>query len=84
MPPAIDAAARGDIVYYAALGYSQRAIAEEVGVSRNTVRKYLELARSAVEESAEPRTTLCAILEDDYDWDAGKPREEVRLDFMSM
>lgn len=84
MPPAIDEAARGNIVFYAALGYSQRAVAEEVGVSRNTARKYLELARAAVEDSSEPRATLCAILEGEYDWEAGTRPDEGRLDFMSM
>lgn len=84
MPAAIDGATRSDIVYYAAIGYSNRDVADEVGVSRNTVRKYLELTRTAVEESADPRETLCAILEDDYDWEEGSTSGEVRLEFMSM
>lgn len=71
MPAAIDAATRGDIVCYAALGYSQSAIAEEVGVSRRTVAKYLDLARAEVEGSTRPRRTLCAIVRGEYDWERG-------------
>jgi transposase len=72
MPAAIDAATRGDIVFYAALGYSQEAIADEAGVSRRTVRKYLDRARETVERSARPRRTLCAILRGEYDWEQGE------------
>ena len=72
MPAAIDAATRGDIVFYAALGYSQEAIAEEAGVSRRTVRKYLDRAREEVERSARPRRTLCAILRGEHDWERGE------------
>lgn len=84
MPAAIDASTRGDIVYYAALGYSQQAVADAVGVSRNTVRKYLELTREIVEDAEEPRERLCAVLEGTYDWDGRTGSEAVRLDFMSM
>jgi transcriptional regulator with XRE-family HTH domain len=72
MPAAIDAATRADIAFYAAQGYSQEAIAEETGVSRRTVRKYLDRTREVVEDSADPRATLCAILRDDYDWVQGE------------
>lgn len=68
MPAAIDDDARSAIVYHAALGYRQAEIAEEVGVARNTVRKYLGKAREAVEAADEPRETLAAIVLGEYDW----------------
>jgi len=69
MPAEIDTATRADIAFYAAQGYSQEAIAEKAGVSRRTVRKYLDRTRNVVEESADPRATLCAIVRDEYEWD---------------
>lgn len=69
MPAAIDDDARSAIVFHAALGYAQQEIAEEVGVSRNTVRKYLGRTREAVEGAEEPREALAAIVRGDYDWD---------------
>lgn len=86
MPAEIDSATRADIVFYAAQGYSQAEVAEEVGVSRRTVRKYLDRTREAVEESAEPRATLCAIVTDDYEWDlAGRTPDGAGTgDLMSM
>jgi|GEM_PF-1868701 len=72
MPAEIDSATRADIAFYAAQGYSQEAVAEAAGVSRRTVRKYLDRTRDAVETSANPRATLCAILRDEYDWGQGE------------
>lgn len=69
MPAAITDERRSAIVYYAALGYAQQAIAEEVGVSRNTVRKYLRLTREAVEDAEDPRETLAEVIQGQYDWD---------------
>ena len=69
MPAPIDDEARSAIVFHAALGYGQAEIAEEVGVSRNTVRKYLRKTREAVEEAEDPRETLSAILRGEYDWE---------------
>lgn len=69
MPAAITDEERGAIVRRAALGYTQSAIADEVGVSRNTVRKYLGLTREAVESSATPEETLAAIVLGEYDWE---------------
>jgi len=69
MPAAIDSATRADIVYYSALGYSQQETSDAVGVSRNTVRKYRETAREAVERADDPRRTLAEIILDEYDWD---------------
>lgn len=83
MPAAIDTSVRADIVFHAALGYSQQEIADEVDVSRNTVRKYLEAARRNVEASSNPRDALCAIVEDEYDWEGGD-RGPSGVDLMSM
>lgn len=83
MPAPIDRSTRSDIVYYAAQGHSQAEIAAAVDVSRNTVRKYLELTETAVEAANEPRDRLCAIIRDEYDWEA-ESTDEVRLDFLSM
>jgi len=69
MPAAIDDTTRSEIVFRAALGESQTAIAEATGCSRTTVRKYLDETRSIVEESAAPRERLCAIITESYDWD---------------
>ena len=69
MPAAIDSATRADIVYYSALGYTQQETSDAVGVSRNTVRKYREAAREAVERADDPRRTLAEIILDEYDWD---------------
>ncbi|PSP94904.1 hypothetical protein BRC78_01050, partial [Halobacteriales archaeon QH_8_68_33] len=71
MPAEIDAATRADIAFYAAQGYSQEGIAEETGVSRRTVRKYLDLTREEVAASDRPRETLCAIVRGEYDWQRG-------------
>ena len=68
MPAPITDEERSAIVYYAALGYAQSAIAEEVGVSRNTVRKYLRRTRAAVEDAENPRETLAAVVLGEYDW----------------
>ena len=69
MPAAIPDETRSRIVFHAALGYSQRDIAEEVGVSRNTVRKYLRRAREAVEESEDPPRALADVVTGQYDWE---------------
>ena len=71
MPAEIDVATRADIAFYAAQGYSQEGIAEETGVSRRTVRKYLDLTREEVAASDRPRETLCAIVRGEYDWQRG-------------
>ena len=84
MPAAIGEDVRAAIVYHAALGYSNREVAEEVGVSRNTVGKYLERARAVVETAEDPRATLCAILENEYDWERGRVRGTDGLGFISM
>lgn len=73
MPPAIPDEVRSSIVFHAALGYSQQEISDEVGVSRNTVRKYLRKAREAVEGADEPRETLADIVRDRYDWERPDP-----------
>lgn len=69
MPAPLDDADRSRIVYYSALGYSQRAISDAVGASRNTVRKYQRRAREAVESADDPTDTLVAIIEGRYDWE---------------
>ena len=69
MPAALDTHDRSAIVYYAALGYAQQEIADEVGVSRNTVRKYLRLNRRIVEDAPDPRETLAAVIREQYDWE---------------
>jgi transposase len=69
MPAEIDAETRSDIVYYAALGYSQQDIGEGLDVSRNTVRKYLEATRDRVSESDDPRGTLVDIIQNEYNWE---------------
>jgi DNA-binding CsgD family transcriptional regulator len=68
VPAEIDSTARADIAFYAAQGLTRREIADAVGVSRNTVRKYLRLVRAEVDASDDPRATLCAIVRDEYDW----------------
>ena len=83
MPAALDPSTRNDIVYYAALGNDQRAIAERLDVSRNTVRKYLTRARAIVEDADQPRERLAAMVRDEYDWDDDRD-EDVRLDFLSL
>jgi predicted transcriptional regulator len=70
MPAAITDDQRNRIVYYAALGYTRSDIAEEVGVSRNTVRKYLREARETVESSEGPEETLAAMVRGDHDWES--------------
>ena len=69
MPAPIPDEARADIVFLAALGYTRAEIAEEAGVSRNTVRKYLRLARDAVEAEDAPRAALVAVVRAEYDWE---------------
>ena len=73
MPAPIPDEARNRIVFYSALGYSQREIAEAVGVSRNTVRKYREEARTIVEAADEPGATLAEIVSGSYDWERPTP-----------
>lgn len=87
MPAPIDDATRADIVFRAARGATRSEIAEALGVSRTTVRKYLEKADSAVEDSDRPRETLCAIIRNEYDWDRGDGEADLDIDgvdFMSM
>ena len=87
MPAAIDDATRADIVFRAAQGFTRSEIAQTVGVSRTTVRKYLERPRTEVEDSDRPRKTLCAIIEADYEWDSeteGTGPDIDGVDFMSM
>lgn len=74
MPAEIDDETRSQIIHYTALGYTQQEISDVVGVSRNTIKKYRELTREAVEATDDPRETLVAILENDYDWDRAKRR----------
>ena len=73
MPAAITPAQRSAIVRRASLGYSQAAIAEAVGVSRNTVRKYLHETRAVVEAADDPAATLAAIVREEYDWERAGP-----------
>ena len=73
MPAAIPDETRSRIVVLAALGYTQREIAEEVGVSRNTVRKYLRLARVAVEGAGDPRRALADVVLGRHDWERPDP-----------
>lgn len=69
MPAPIDETTRSEIVFRAALGESQTAIAAATDLSRTTVRKYLDETRGIVEESSRPRERLCAIITGSYDWD---------------
>ena len=73
MPAPIPDEARNRIVFYSALGYSQREIAREVDVSRNTVRKYLELTREAVEGADDPEGVLADVVRGRYDWERPNP-----------
>ena len=69
MPAPIPASVRADIVYHAALGYTRAETAAAVGVSRNTVRKYLRLTREAVEAEDDPRAALAEVVRNEYDWE---------------
>lgn len=69
MPAPIPDEVRNEIVRRAALGYSQREIAEAVGVSRNTVRKYLRRTREVVEGSSDPDGTLADVIQGRHDWE---------------
>jgi len=71
MPAEIGPSTRADIAFYAAQGYSQERVAEEAGVSRRTVRKYLDRTRAEVAASDRSRETLCAIVRGEYDWQRG-------------
>lgn len=73
MPAPIPDEARSRIVFLSALGYTQREIAEEVGVSRNTVRKYLRLTRAVVENADDPEGTLADVVRGRYDWERPEP-----------
>jgi transposase len=84
MPAEIDTETRSRIVYYTALGYTQQEVGERVGVSRNTVRKYRRKTREVVEDADDPRQRLCAIIEDEYDWDRGEGPDELGVGYMSM
>lgn len=75
MPAAISLETRSRIVYYAALGYSQGEISDEIGVSRNTVRKYLREAREIVEDADEPKQKLAAIVQNEDGWE--KDRQDI-------
>lgn len=74
MPAEIDYEKRSQIIYYSALGYSQQEISEEVGVARNTVKKYQQKTREAVESDDAPRKTLTNIIENQYDWERSQSR----------
>ena len=69
MPAPIPDEARSSIVFLSALGYSQREVAAAVGVSRNTVRKYLRLTREVVEGADEPRQVVADVVKNEYDWE---------------
>ena len=74
MPAEIDDEKRSQIIYYSALGYTQQEISNEVGVARNTVKKYQQKTRKAVESSEIPRKTLTDIIENQYDWEHSQRR----------
>ncbi|WP_136688051.1 helix-turn-helix domain-containing protein [Halorhabdus amylolytica] len=87
MPAAIDDETRSEIVFRAAQGYTRSEIAKTVGISRTTVRKYLEKTIEVTEDSDRPRETLCAIIQNDYDWDRTEGKTDLDIDgvdFMSM
>jgi len=65
MPAEIDKGTRQEIVYLRALDYDKQEIAEEVGVSRNTVRKHLQGVREEVEQSDAPKPKLASIIVDE-------------------
>lgn len=69
MPAPIPDEVRSAIVVHAALGYSQREIADRLGVSRNTVRKYLRRTREVVEASDDPEGILADVVRGRYDWE---------------
>ena len=74
MPAEIDDEKRSQIIYYSALGYSQQEISDEVGVARNTVKKYQQKTRKEVESADTPRKTLADIIENQYDWERSQSR----------
>lgn len=74
MPAEIDDEKRSQIIYYSALGYTQQEISNEAGVARNTVKKYQQKTREAVESSDTPRKTLAEIIENQYDWKRSQSR----------
>ena len=74
MPAEISDEKRSQIVYYSALGYTQQEISNEVGVARNTVKKYQQKTRKTVESAEAPKKTLTDIIEDQYDWERSQNR----------
>ena len=74
MPAEIDDETRSQIIYYSALGYTQQEISKEVGVSRNTIRKYRQKAREAIESTNNPQETLADIILNQYDWERSETR----------
>lgn len=74
MPAEIDDEKRSQIIYYSALGYTQQEISDEVEVARNTVKKYQQKTRKAVESADTPRKTLADIIENQYDWERSQSR----------
>lgn len=63
MPAKLDKETRGQIVRLRALDYDKQEIAEELGISRNTVSRHLEEIQEEAQEAEDPdAVVLDAIL----------------------
>jgi len=58
MPAKLDDEIRGEIVRLRALDYDKQEIAEELGVSRNTVSRHLQEVREEAEESGDSNSVV--------------------------
>lgn len=62
MPPQVDDDVRREIAFLRALDYDKQEIAEQVDLSRNTVRKHLTDLREEIESSDAPKVRLATII----------------------
>lgn len=62
MPSQLDEDIRAEIVRLRALDYDKTEIAEELGISRNTVTRQLQQVREEAEEAENPETVVVELI----------------------